>query len=317
MTVDEQRALVDKSAALARAAAAGAAAAAAPAAPPPAEARALPLGHDRHGTAVWRLRSAPALTGAPLASGHSMRCCAGMLRAHPGARAAPPLRACDDDPGPLVGKSAAGLTPAPGDLVDNMCDNSGPVVTLCPGRADGLLLAAEARGGQAWQALGDPAVALAALDPAGRREAALRVALAAAAGLELGGAPARCLAPTGAWRAPLQARPRLCRGDDASGAGAHGPAAGEPAQSGLRAPLARSASAESESTTARAPPPGGGAPPQPAGRAGRAKGRASRLGSAGSGAAGPAGAAADTSQGSLPAAADSGGRRSGGDTAVA
>ena len=42
--------------------------------------------------------------------------------------------------------------------------------------------------GQAWQALGDPAAALAALDPAGRREAALRAALAAEIGLPLEGA---------------------------------------------------------------------------------------------------------------------------------
>ena len=56
------------------------------------------------------------------------------------------------------------------------------------GRADGLLLAAGSGDGQAWQALGDPAAALAALDPAGRREAALRAALAAETGLPLEGA---------------------------------------------------------------------------------------------------------------------------------
>jgi len=133
MTVDEQRALVDKSAALVRAAAAGAATAAAPAAPPPAEARALPLGRDRHGTAVWRLRSAPALTGAPSASGQSKlkrkrkRCRAAMLQARPGAHAAPPLRAFLNNPSPLVGESAAGSTPAPSDLVRNTRDIMGPL----------------------------------------------------------------------------------------------------------------------------------------------------------------------------------------------
>jgi len=127
MTVDEQRALVDKSAALVRAAAAGAATAAAPAAPPPAEARAVPLGRDRHGTAVWRLRSAPALTSAPSASGQSLRCCPAMLRARPGAHAAPPLWAFVNDPSPQSGESAAGSTPAPGDLVRNTRDIMGPL----------------------------------------------------------------------------------------------------------------------------------------------------------------------------------------------
>lgn len=57
------------------------------------------------------------------------------------------------------------------------------------GRADGLLLAVGSGDGQAWQALGDPAAALAALDPAGRHEAALRAALAAETGLPLEGVP--------------------------------------------------------------------------------------------------------------------------------
>lgn len=64
MTADEQRAVMHKSRALADAAVAASAALGGPAAPPPAMARALPLGSDRQGTSVWRLQSAPALTGA-------------------------------------------------------------------------------------------------------------------------------------------------------------------------------------------------------------------------------------------------------------
>lgn len=62
-------------------------------------------------------------------------------------------------------------------------------MSIChAGRADGLLLAMVSGDGQAWEALGDPAAALAALNPAGRREAALRAALAAETGLPLEGA---------------------------------------------------------------------------------------------------------------------------------
>lgn len=64
MTADEQRAVMHKSRALADAAVAASAVLGGPAAPPPAMARALPLGSDRQGTSVWRLQSAPALTGA-------------------------------------------------------------------------------------------------------------------------------------------------------------------------------------------------------------------------------------------------------------
>lgn len=55
------------------------------------------------------------------------------------------------------------------------------------GHADGLLLATETCDGQAWQALVDAAAALAALDPAGRGEGALRARLAAETGLLLEG----------------------------------------------------------------------------------------------------------------------------------
>lgn len=55
------------------------------------------------------------------------------------------------------------------------------------GQADGLLLATKTCDGQAWQALADAAAALAALDPAGRGEGALRARLAAETGLPLEG----------------------------------------------------------------------------------------------------------------------------------
>lgn len=63
VTIDEQRAIMDRSRTLAQAVVAGSAAIVGPAPRPPPEARALPLGCDRHGTAVWRLSAAPVLTG--------------------------------------------------------------------------------------------------------------------------------------------------------------------------------------------------------------------------------------------------------------